>query len=156
MFFKKYYRKRKILNPKNLVLSRSTPVSSYNSINANQRQISRTRTDQYNSKLSKVIQFEKKQSLNFLIFEKICKRIIKKKKNYISGIFWTFKSKFQIIHTATYITVFLPDSNNCFYYMLYHISIFALTIFSLFCFLFYLLFLNLLAPRHVLQFSYNV
>ena len=34
---------------------------------------------------------------------------------YISGIFWAFKSKLQIIHGATYITLFLPDSNNCFY-----------------------------------------
>ena len=39
-----------------------------------------TINDHYNSRLSKVIQFEKKQSLNFLIFEKICKRIIK---NYV-------------------------------------------------------------------------
>ena len=37
-------------------------------------------------------------------------------KNYISGIFWAFKSKLLIIYVATYITLFLPDSNN---YLLY-------------------------------------
>ena len=45
---------------------------------ANHRQMSLTGTDHCNSKLSKLIQFEKKQSLKFLIFEKICKIIIKK------------------------------------------------------------------------------
>ena len=36
-------------------------------------------------------------------------------KNYISGIFWAFKSKLQIIHVATYFALFLPGSNNCFF-----------------------------------------
>ena len=48
------------------MLRKSIPVFSHGSINANHGQISLTGTDHYNSKLSKVIQFEKKQSLNFL------------------------------------------------------------------------------------------
>ena len=97
------------------MLRKSTFVSSHDSINANQKQISLIEIDHYNFKLSNVIQFEKKQSLNFLIFEKICKKIMK---NDNSGIFWTFKSTFQIIHTATNIAVFLSDSNNWgFFYM---------------------------------------
>ena len=63
--------------------------------------ISLTESDHYDSKISKVIQFEKKQSLNFLSARKSWK-------NYISGTFWIFASKFQIIYAATYITVFLP------------------------------------------------
>ena len=122
MFFKKYYRKRKILNPKNLVLSRSTPVSSYNSINANQRQISRTRTDQYNSKLSKVIQFEKKQSLNFLIFEKICKRIIKKKKTIFLVYSGPLKVNFRL-----YIRLL---TSQCFFLTLITVSIICCIIFQ--------------------------
>ena len=39
------------------------------------------------------------------------------KKNYIPGIFWAFKSKLQIILAATYIALFLPDTNNCFLYV---------------------------------------
>ena len=62
------------------MLSWSEPVSSHDSINAYHRQISLTGTDHNISKLFKVIQVEKKQLLNILIFEKICKRIIKKKK----------------------------------------------------------------------------
>ena len=62
---------------------RSTPVSSYDTTNANHRQISVPGTHRYNFKLSKAIQFEKNQSLNILVFEKIYNRIIKK--NYISG-----------------------------------------------------------------------
>ena len=65
------------------MLSWSEPVSSHDSINAYHRQISLTGTDHNISKLFKVIQVEKKQSLNILIFEKICKRIIKKKKQTI-------------------------------------------------------------------------
>ena len=61
------------------MLSWSEPVSSHDSINAYHRQISLTGTDHNISKLFKVIQVEKKQLLNILIFEKICKRIIKKK-----------------------------------------------------------------------------
>ena len=60
------------------VTPKSAPVSSHDSINALLREISLTGTDHYNFKLSKVIEFGKKQLLNFLIFEKICKRIIKK------------------------------------------------------------------------------
>ena len=50
------------------MLHNSTPVSSSDSMNTNHRQIALTGTDLYNSKLSKVIQFDKKQSLNFLMF----------------------------------------------------------------------------------------
>ena len=50
------------------MLHNSTPVSTSDSMNTNHRQISLTGTDLYNSKLSKVIQFDKKQSLNFLMF----------------------------------------------------------------------------------------
>ena len=52
-------------------------------------------------------------------------------------------------------SVFLPDSNNSFFYMQYHISISVSTIFH-FLFSFPLLFRNLHSPRHILQFSYNV
>ena len=48
------------------MLRKSTLVSTHGSKNGNHRQISLTGTDHYNSKLSKVIQIEKKQSLNFL------------------------------------------------------------------------------------------
>ena len=61
------------------MLRKSTPVyTSHDSINAKHRQISVTGTDHYKSKLSEVIQSEKKQSLNSLIIEKISKRIVKK------------------------------------------------------------------------------
>ena len=52
--------KYEILNPKNQVLRKSTPVSSHNLINANHRQISLAGTNHYNSKLSKVIELEEK------------------------------------------------------------------------------------------------
>ena len=77
-FFKKYQRKREIWNPKNQVHCKSAPVSSNDSIIANHRQSSLNGTDHNNSVLSKIIQFERKQSHNYSIFEKICKRIIKK------------------------------------------------------------------------------
>ena len=53
-------------------------------------------------------------------------------KNYISGIFWAFKRQLQILHAATYITLFLPDSNNCFLHIQCHIFVSVSTIFS-FC-----------------------
>ena len=46
-FFKKYYRKRKILNPKNQVLRKSTPAFSHDSINANHIKNPLTGTDQF-------------------------------------------------------------------------------------------------------------
>ena len=55
----------------------------------------------------------RKTTIWFSNISEICQKT--KKKIYISGIFWAFKSKLQIIHGATYITLFLPDSNNCFY-----------------------------------------
>ena len=36
-------------------------------------------------------------------------------KTCISGIFWGYKSKLQIIHATTYITLFLLDSNDYFF-----------------------------------------
>ena len=35
----------------------------------------------------------------------------------VFDIFWTFKTKLQIIRAATYIALFLPDSNNYFLYV---------------------------------------
>ena len=57
------------------MLRRSTPVFSNYSINTNHRQMSLTGTDHYNSKLSKVIQFEKKQSQNISILENHQKKL---------------------------------------------------------------------------------
>ena len=70
--------KRKILNPQNQVLPKSTSVCSNNSINNSRRQISLIGTDHFNYKLSKVIQFEKKESLISLILQKICTEIMEK------------------------------------------------------------------------------
>ena len=50
----------------------------------------------------------------FLIFPKNLQE--NRQRNYISGIFCAFKSKWQIILAATYTALFLPDSNNCFLY----------------------------------------
>ena len=86
------------------MVHRSTSVSSHYSINANHRQRSLTGTNHYDSKLSKVIQFEKKQSLNTLIFEKISNRIIKKTiflvKN-IEHILFTSQCFFQTLITVS-------------------------------------------------------
>ena len=114
------------------MLRKSTPASSHESINANYRQVLLTAT------YLNVIQFEKKQSINFLLLEKISKRILKNIFQVYSG---PCKSKFQIIYAAAYIIVFLPDSNNCFSYMQYHISISIATIFSFFSFYFTFFFL---------------
>ena len=70
---------------------KSAPVSSNDSINTNQRQVSLTGTDHYDSKLAKVVQFEKKITEFFNISENLQEN---HPKNYISGIFWTFKCKF--------------------------------------------------------------
>ena len=67
----------------------------------------------------------------------------------ISGLFWAYKSKLQIIHVATYISLFLPDCNNCFSVCLVpYLSI----IFSFFVFIFTFL-LILFLPRNILQFT---
>ena len=134
-----------MLNRKNQVLRKSTPASSHESINANYRQVLLTAT------YLNVIQFEKKQSINFLLLEKISKRILKNIFQVYSG---PCKSKFQIIYAAAYITVFLPDSNNCFSYMQYHISISISTIFSFFFFCISPSFSYFARPET--QFSYNI
>ena len=74
-------------------------------------------------------------------------------KDYISGIFWAFKSKLQIVHAATYIALFLPDSNNCFFICLVPYIHICLYYFLILCFYFHLLFHSLLATRHILQFT---
>ena len=76
-------------------------------------------------------------------------------KNYISDIFWTFKSKLQVIRGATYIHCFFLTLINIFY-IFNTIHSYLSLLFSHFVFLFsfvYLLFLTLLATRHILQFT---
>ena len=75
------------------------------------------------------------------------------KKNYISSIFWAFKSKLQIIHGAAYIALFLPDSNNRFFICLFPYIHICLYYFLILCFYFHLLFHTLLATRHILKFA---
>ena len=53
------------------MLHKSTTVSSNDSININHRKISLTGTDNYNSKLSKVIQFDEKITQFFNISENL-------------------------------------------------------------------------------------
>ena len=80
----------------------------------------------------------------------------------IKTIFWAFKSKLQIIHAATYITLFLPDSNNCFFICLVLYIPFCLNYFLILRFYFHLLFHSLLATRHIynlqclIRFHYNL
>ena len=82
-----------------------------------------TGTDHRNYKLSTNIQCEKKIQSAFLIFQRIRKKINKKK------LFWTFKSKLQMIHATTYIQCFfltlihvfsclIPSIHICLYYFL--------------------------------------
>ena len=108
--------------------------SSHDSKNANHMKILLTGTDHHNSKFSKVIQFEEKQSLNILIFEKICKRTITK------IIF--------MVKNIEYIFLIL----QCFFVTLITVSFICSIIFQYlpplvfnFIVLFHLLFLNLLA-----------
>ena len=82
----------------------------------------------------------RKTTTKLLIFQKLYQNV--NKKNYICGIFWAFKSKLQIIHTATYIALFLPDSYNCFFF-------FICLKFSHFVFLFSPSFHTLLTTRHI-------
>ena len=56
------------------------------------------------------------------LFQYIWKSSKKKKKKinkkiyiYILDTFWMFKGKLEIIHVTTYISLFLPYFNNCFY-----------------------------------------
>ena len=110
------------------MLHKCTPVSSDDSINASHWQISMTWTNHYNSKPSSYSVWEKTVTQFFNIWENM------REKSYISEIFWTFKSKFQIIYVSAYMTVFLPDSNNCFFYMQHHVSLSVSSLFSFFCF----------------------
>ena len=72
---------RQFLNAENKVLHKPKPVSSNDPTNTNHRQISLAGTDHSDSKL---FSLRKKQSLRFLIFQKICRRPIEK--NHISDI----------------------------------------------------------------------
>ena len=67
--------------------------------------------------------------------------------NYISSIFWVFKSKSQINHAATYIPLFIFDSNNCFVICLVPYIHICLYYFLILCFHFHL-FDTLLTTRH--------
>ena len=125
--------------------------SSNNPKSTNRIHTSLAGADHLNSKLFTNIQCEKNNHSAFLLFQKICKKIIKK--NYISNIFWTFKGKLQIVHAATYIALLLPDSNNYFFICLVPYIHICLYYFLILCFYFHLLFLTLLATRHILQFT---
>ena len=74
-------------------------------------------------------------------------------KNYISGIFWVFKSKSQINHVTTYIALFLFDSNNYFFICLVPYIHICLFYFFILCFYFHL-FDTLLTMRNFT--TYNV
>ena len=76
-----------------------------------------------------------------------------RQENYISGIIWDFKCKLHIIIVATYIPLFLPDPSNCFFiYIIPYIHI-CFYYFLILCFHFHLLFLTLLATKHILYFT---
>ena len=94
--------------------------------------------------------WEKNHSV-FLIFPRICKKI--DKKNNIPGIFWAFKSKLQIILAATYMALFLPETNNCFRMCIIPYIHICFYYFLILCFYFHLLFFTLLATKHILQFT---
>ena len=97
------------------------------------KHISLAGTDHWNYKLSTNNQCERKSTW-------------KSTKDYISDIFWVFKSTLHIIHAATYIALFLQ----------YHQSIFVSTIFSFCVFIFNffsLLFLLRDTTRNILQFT---
>ena len=71
-------------------------------------------------------------------------------KNYISGIFWAFKSKLQIIHVAIYVALFLPDSNN---YLFICLVLYIPICLYILRFYFNLLFHSVLTNRLILQFT---
>ena len=73
--------------------------------------------------------------------------------NYISDIFWTFKSKLQRIHAATYIHCFFLTLINVFLICLVPYIHICLYYFLILCSRFHLLFLTLLAARHILKFA---
>ena len=88
----------------------------------------------------------------FVIFWKLCQNI--NKKNYFSVIFWTFKSKLQIIYATAHVAHFLPDSNNPFFFIFLapYVPI-CPYYFLILCFYFHLLSHPVLATRHILQFT---
>ena len=63
----------------------------------------------------------------------------------------TTRSKLQIIHGVTYITLFLPDSNNCFFICSVSYIPICLYYFLILCFYFHFPFHLLLATSHILQ-----
>ena len=80
-----------------------------------------------------ILSVRKNSDSLFKIFLKLCKKSIKQ--NYIPGIFWVFKSKLPIFLSATYIALFLRDTNNFLY--MYKINIFiSVPTISSFCVLF--------------------
>ena len=91
-----------------------------------------------------------KLAFKWLIFQSFCQNI---NKISICGIFWAFKSSLQIIHAATYIALFLPDFNNCFFICLVPYIPICVYCFLILCFYFHFLFPSLLATRHILQFT---
>ena len=126
-------------------------LSSSNSKNTNQRHIWLAVMDHWFSKLSANIQCKKNNYSAFWIFQKLCQNINKKKLYF--GIFWALKSKLEIIHAATSIVLFLPDSNHCFFICVVPYIPMCLYYFLILYFYFHLLFHSLLAKRHILQFT---
>ena len=86
---------------------------------------------------------------------------ISAKRNYF-GIFWALKSKLQIIHAASSIVLFLPDSNHCFFICVVPYIPIVSTIFS-FCIFIFTFFFILFLPRDTffnlqcsIRFHYNL
>ena len=75
-----------------------------------------------------------KQPLSFFNISK--NRQESQQKDYNSDIFWTFKSKLQIIHAATYIHCFFPTLINVFFYMFSTIHPYLSLLFTFFFLLF--------------------
>ena len=100
-----------------------------------------------------IFSIKKNNPSAFVIFQKL--QIIPKyqQKDSISGKFWDFNSKLQIVHGATYASLFLPDSNNCFFICLVPYIPICLYYFLILFFYFHLLFHSLLTTRHILQFT---
>ena len=93
----------------------------------------------------------RKTTSHFLkVFQKSTKN---RQKNYVPGMFWAFKSKLEIILRTTYIALFLPDINDCFFICILPYIHICFYCFLILCFYFHLLFLNLLVTRHILQFT---
>ena len=70
------------------------------------------------------------------------------------GIFWTFKSKFQIIHVATYISFLLTPITFSFKWSIIFLSFSTIFLFLFFAFISSSVF-TLLSTRHTLQRRYN-